>query len=479
LSTWWNALSYLNPLPYLAMPGQYTRGILAGRPGERLEGRDLLRAWGLTGKQDDWGNFIAGLGVDFLTDPLTLAAGHLARMGMRAAAAALPVRSGLGRAGSYASGSAVAARQRFGDMMGEFGIIRNPTPLEAGAQPLAGYVAPRIVGSGTTRLQAEAVRAPRAMVEAAWQNLPPGATYAQRAQAARHAAEVYTRNTLRSLGQDAEYLNLINPQSPVEALYDQGRRVMTLTDNIPGMTPAGLRRNWRHETIHGLIDTATTPERMSRLPWPARWAANERAVGLANNDLSKISRSMILDEVAAHALENRSLMKQMQGGAAYLFHPGTNAVYSDMYRQAAQRGLFDPRVAEAYASLPQKFVEYPARAAQTAAAAVQLSQPAWRPDRATEPSMPPSVAPASVAGWPSQEFTPPRPTQADSDPGPLRSAMMQPVDNSLRPQPIMPFPDKPPMDYQQHLRQNREKRSGYNLLDSMFSQSPSFDMHGI
>ncbi len=55
----------------LSMPGDYTRGLLAGKPGERMGGRDLLRHYGLAGPEDNWGNFAAGLGVDMATDPLT------------------------------------------------------------------------------------------------------------------------------------------------------------------------------------------------------------------------------------------------------------------------------------------------------------------------------------------------------------------------------------------------------------------------
>jgi hypothetical protein len=58
--------------------GSGVRGLLAGKPAsfmgtsdERVDGRDLLRAYGLIGDQDTWGNFAAGLATEIITDPLT------------------------------------------------------------------------------------------------------------------------------------------------------------------------------------------------------------------------------------------------------------------------------------------------------------------------------------------------------------------------------------------------------------------------
>lgn len=53
----------------LALPDDLFRGAMIGRPGERVTGRDLLRHAGLTGPDDNWGNFIAGLGTEILTGP--------------------------------------------------------------------------------------------------------------------------------------------------------------------------------------------------------------------------------------------------------------------------------------------------------------------------------------------------------------------------------------------------------------------------
>ena len=38
----------------LAAPGDYARGVMAGKPGERVGGRDLLREYGLASQDDNW-----------------------------------------------------------------------------------------------------------------------------------------------------------------------------------------------------------------------------------------------------------------------------------------------------------------------------------------------------------------------------------------------------------------------------------------
>lgn len=56
--------SKYNPFDQLA-PWNWTKA------DERVEGRELLRDWGVVGKKDDWGNFGAGLASEILLDPLT------------------------------------------------------------------------------------------------------------------------------------------------------------------------------------------------------------------------------------------------------------------------------------------------------------------------------------------------------------------------------------------------------------------------
>ncbi len=73
----------------ISAPGDYTRGLLAGRPGERMGGRDLLRHYGLAGEEDNWGNFLGGMATDVLTDPLTYATMGMGAGGGGAAAGSL------------------------------------------------------------------------------------------------------------------------------------------------------------------------------------------------------------------------------------------------------------------------------------------------------------------------------------------------------------------------------------------------------
>ncbi len=71
----------------LSAPGDYTRGALAGRPGERVTGRELNRHLGLAGEEDNWWNFAGGLVTDLATDPLTYVTGPGASLTKAGAAA--------------------------------------------------------------------------------------------------------------------------------------------------------------------------------------------------------------------------------------------------------------------------------------------------------------------------------------------------------------------------------------------------------
>lgn len=76
----------------LNAPGAYARGLLAGEPGKRRGGRELLEKWGLLKKKEedeglDSGD-AAGFVADILTDPLTYAGGWAAKAGVKALQAA-------------------------------------------------------------------------------------------------------------------------------------------------------------------------------------------------------------------------------------------------------------------------------------------------------------------------------------------------------------------------------------------------------
>lgn len=71
----------------LSMPGDYVRGALAGRIGDRVTGRELLREFDLAGPEDNWGNFAAGMVADVATDPLSWLSGPSASLTKAGAAA--------------------------------------------------------------------------------------------------------------------------------------------------------------------------------------------------------------------------------------------------------------------------------------------------------------------------------------------------------------------------------------------------------
>lgn len=106
----------MNPLDLLSgamdvldMPGSYTRGLLAGRPGERASGDELLGAWGFN--PEGLGG-AAGFATELATDPLNLLTGG-------AAAAVSPIARGVGRG-----------------TLAQMGRMANPKNVYAGSIPL-------------------------------------------------------------------------------------------------------------------------------------------------------------------------------------------------------------------------------------------------------------------------------------------------------------------------------------------------------
>ena len=70
----------------LDTPGSMVRDALAGQnpfdqlltpfsDENRISGRDLLRQYGMVGKEDTWGNFAGGLAAEIATDPTMLISG--------------------------------------------------------------------------------------------------------------------------------------------------------------------------------------------------------------------------------------------------------------------------------------------------------------------------------------------------------------------------------------------------------------------
>lgn len=96
----------------LSMPGDYFRGVLAGQTGERVTGRELNRAAGLAGPEDNWLNWAGGVVTDVVTDPLALLSGPakaLTPAGKAAAKLAGPVGSLLDTAPTVATRKAISS----------------------------------------------------------------------------------------------------------------------------------------------------------------------------------------------------------------------------------------------------------------------------------------------------------------------------------------------------------------------------------
>ena len=102
----WENFDPTNPLDYasaalgtMALPGDYLRGVLGGRPGDRLSGEELGNQWGmLDPNSHGLGHTLGGMGLGMATDPLTL----LPLLGMAAKG-----MSALGGAGEAASAAKV------------------------------------------------------------------------------------------------------------------------------------------------------------------------------------------------------------------------------------------------------------------------------------------------------------------------------------------------------------------------------------
>lgn len=138
-------------LDALSMPGDYTRGLLAGRPGDRVNPRDLLAGYGMADPQDDgWLSLARDLGVGALTDPLTYAGGLLGRglAGRRAAAAASPEAALLDTAAGARS-VPMGSGEAFPSSWGEPGYDR---ALRAAATPPEGA----LPGMSQAALEADA-----------------------------------------------------------------------------------------------------------------------------------------------------------------------------------------------------------------------------------------------------------------------------------------------------------------------------------
>lgn len=61
----------------LALPDDLWRGLLVGKPGERVTGRELNRMAGLAGPEDNWGNWLGGVATEIATSPFAMLSGPM------------------------------------------------------------------------------------------------------------------------------------------------------------------------------------------------------------------------------------------------------------------------------------------------------------------------------------------------------------------------------------------------------------------
>ena len=118
----------------ISLPGDLVRGGLAGTGG-RVTGRELLRKYGLVSENDNWGNFVAGLGADILTDPLSYLSGP--------AKALTPVGRAVKKAGLLDTAATAATRKAIDTGLDDALLPnvarRNRTALEATGRNLSTF----------------------------------------------------------------------------------------------------------------------------------------------------------------------------------------------------------------------------------------------------------------------------------------------------------------------------------------------------
>lgn len=275
----------------LSAPGDYTRGLLAGRPGERVNPRQLLDAWGadLDEEDDSWLGWGRDLAVGVATDPLTYA---------------LPF------AGNYL-GAKLASKLPTG--------VSGTARAGATMEELAGSPALKALGENITRFE----------------NVVPGSTD----DAAKFLAHAGRR------GADADFLDealgAVEGAAAAEAKGSYWPHLDTM-----GTSPGATVGTKRHEFMHGLIDQAAKGDQVGALPLTARpagalrkalydeAAATGRSVGSIKGEVP--AWATFADELAGHLHAGTTPMEKLAGAAGFLFHPGKQAAYAP---RIAERGL--------------------------------------------------------------------------------------------------------------------------------------------
>jgi hypothetical protein len=191
----------------------------------------------------------------------------------------------------------------------------------------------------------------RNLVTGLWQNLVGGARDARygafdpRAWSTPYKDAMALRNN--GVIQGAKDIYAARTQNGVGADFvnNTGGFYDAQTKTMAAAAGEDAARNLRHERVHAIVDQASQGQgKMGDLPYlmqaPARLKASSKPL--------LQDAGVMMDELAAQTLENRSLGGQMKGAMSYLFHPDKNATYTQMYKA----GGLDPRLISAYSSLP-------------------------------------------------------------------------------------------------------------------------------
>jgi len=288
----------------LDRPGAAVRGLLAGRPSqlaylmpgaesmglvdprERVGGRDLLRQYGMAGEEDNWSNFLGGMAVDTVTNPLNWPGiGIAAKYGAKAlgdGASALMKR---------------LSPTRFSDMK----ALRDAYPVAYNV-PISGNGGEtfRIVGGGGNNAYDKVV------------------------------------DLMIDLG---SYDN-----AGTKGMYDIGKNAAALLEDSH---PTTWRHEVLHGNLANAVEAAS-PKGLPAAQLPAYYL-NRASLSVPEGGMSDFLRGMgvMSDEAAAHALQNRGFLNQLKGGAEYLFRkPFQRSRMHDIY--AANLGDISPAAEQVY-----------------------------------------------------------------------------------------------------------------------------------
>jgi hypothetical protein len=321
-------------------PGAVARGLLAGNtdaafggimdPSKRISGRGLLENYGLVNAKPegssgfDFGDAL-GMGADLLTNPLTYIPGAgLAARAFGGAAKAAPAVADVANAATAAS--------RLGKFANAAKGVQAVAPVaEAAAAPLATAGADAAQSALTPLMNA------RRSFTMAKNVTPSNIGSLVGGDTANKMKAVQVANDLAD--------EVVGQMRSGGAMRTAG--YFQPSENAGAIMKGAAPEIGRHEVIHGLVNAATTGD-MSGMPLPVKAAASLYRLGggaEAQNFTSGMGN--VMNELAAHSMQNRGLLNQLQGGASFLFKPGqAHNFYASQFAQTS------PLAAALYSTLP-------------------------------------------------------------------------------------------------------------------------------